>query len=112
MDTTTVRCLDIEIDFRVCMTLKAEPLSSPEVGSSRRRIPGSCSRLSPMETLLFSPPDNPFWHQVLDRCPRRSSPSRVETTLDISFEEEFGRRRRAVKAKVSDTVRRDRQASC
>uniref|UniRef100_A0A7C9D1X7 Uncharacterized protein n=1 Tax=Opuntia streptacantha TaxID=393608 RepID=A0A7C9D1X7_OPUST len=109
MDKTTVRCRDSAIDFRVCRTLKADPLSSPEVGSSRRRIPGSCRRLSPMETLLLSPPDSPFdAHQVFDRCPSRSSPRRPETTAEICFREVVGRRRRAVKVNVSETVRKGR----
>lgn len=59
MDKTTVRLREVAIDLRVCITLKADELSRPEVGSSRSNTAGSWRRLRPIETRLRSPPDRP-----------------------------------------------------
>lgn len=101
---------ETHVCFRIRMTLKAEVLSSPEVGSSRSNTAGSCRRQRPMETLLRSPPERPRARRVLDRCVSRSS-ERREETMAARFEV-LGFRSFAAKRKVSETVRRGRQWSC
>lgn len=90
--------------------MKAEALSSPDVGSSRIKTPGSFNRLSPIETRRSSPPERPWASLVWARWVSRSSERRDETMEEmLGF---LGVRRVAEKAKVSETVRRGRHASC
>ncbi|KAM2164444.1 hypothetical protein ACFX1Q_041996 [Malus domestica] len=48
IDKITVRWREVQMEFRVWITLKAKVLSRPEVGSSRRRTAGSWRRLRPI----------------------------------------------------------------
>jgi len=110
IDKITVRWREIAIDLSVCITLKADELSRPDVGSSRSKTAGSWRRLMPIETRLRSPPDRPCASLVFAKCPSLSSARREEIMVVIS--DVLGTRRRAAKAKVSDTVSNGRHASC
>ncbi|GER34352.1 alpha-N-arabinofuranosidase C [Striga asiatica] len=76
------------------MTLRAEPLSSPEVGSSRMSTAGSWRRLRPMETRRRSPPERPpevvGWSLVWAAWRRERSSSKEETELEMAWGEMFG----------------------
>ena len=98
------------MDLRVDITLKAEALSRPEVGSSRSKTAGSWRRLRPIETRRRSPPERSEIRRVLATWVRRRSARRESTVAWIW--DLLGRRRRAAKANVSETVKRGRQASC